>query len=95
MNAELTIINSNCPTVFFGVAVSSIRTEEDALNAIKNFCEMAPAEVIEATTDELKTLAEVNYDLYQVINNLIWKTELELGSYAWNNRFRMLNASLK
>ena len=94
MNTTITTISSNCPR-FFGVSANCIRTETDAVNAIKHFCEMAPAEVVSATVSELKALSEINPDLYNLINRLIWKAELPIGSYAWQNHFELLNAELK
>ena len=95
MNAIITIITTTVPSKFFGVPTRSITTETDAISAIKYFCEAAPAEVIDATAEELKVMSEINHDFYEVVNDLLWKVELPLGSYAWNNRFKLLNAELK
>lgn len=90
----ITTLRTTCPRYFFGTPVAAIYTEADALNAIRKFCELAPQEVISATANELKVLSQVNRDFYNLINNLLWKVELPLGSYGWHNHFCLLNKHL-
>ena len=90
----ITTLPQACPRYFFGRPTSSIRCEADALAAIAFFCEHADANVISTTAEELRTLAEVNPQVYNIINSLLWKAELPLGSYGWQNRFNLLNAAL-
>lgn len=90
----ITALPQACPRYFFGRPTSSIRCEADALAAIAFFCEHADANVISTTAEELRALAEVNPQFYELVNQLIWKVELPLGSYGWKNHFQLLNKHL-
>jgi hypothetical protein len=82
-------------TKFFGIELNRINSREDAAKAVKLFCQLATAEEVSAARKELKALSEINNNLYEVVNDIIWSIELPLGSHAWRNRFQLLNAEFK
>lgn len=82
-------------TKFFGIELNRISSLEDAACAVKGFCQLATAEEVSAARKELKKLSTTNPMWYNIINDLLWHTELPLSSHTWKNRFKMLNASLK
>jgi hypothetical protein len=81
--------------IFFGVPAVQINSLEDAACAVKGFCQLATAEEVSVARKELKMLSTTNPMWYNIINDILWDIELPLGSHAWRNRFKLLNAEFK
>jgi hypothetical protein len=82
-------------TKFFGTELNRISSMEDVACAVKGFCQLATADEISSARKELKMLSTTNPMWYNIINDILWDIELPLGSHAWKNRFRLLNAEFK
>lgn len=85
---------NNVPTKFFGVSTTNIKTPEEAACALRGFCQMADHNDIYEARKELRRLSIDNRGLYDLINELLWSLEFDLGSKGWDNRYLLLNAAI-
>lgn len=82
----------NSPVVkFYGVSLTSIRTEADAINALDAFIRNASDREVEEACKELENV--VSRPVREVIRSLLWKLEYELSSEEWLRCFNLKYAS--
>lgn len=78
------------PTKFYGVPMSGIRTEAQALAALDQFIKNASDEEVSEAIHELE---HMNRPVRSVIRSLLWKLEYELDSQEWLRCFNLKYAS--
>lgn len=79
------------PTKFYGVPMSGIRTEAQALAALDQFIKNASDAEVEEACKELENV--VSRPVREVIRSLLWKLEYELDSQEWLRCFNLKYAS--
>ena len=82
------------PRKFFGYALADIRTPEDAVEALRNFCVSATHDEIFVARQELRQLRRYQPEVYNAINAILFNLEFPLDTTAWDNRFLLINAGL-
>ena len=82
------------PRKFFGYALADIRTPEDAVEALRNFCVPATHDEIFVARQELRQLRRYQPEVYNAINAILFNLEFPLDTTAWDNRFLLINAGL-
>lgn len=83
-------MNNKYPTKFYGVPMSSIRTEADAIRALDAFIRNASDREVEEAVKELEVMDSA---VRSVIRALLWKLEYPLSSEAWSRCFELTYAS--
>ena len=77
----------NSPVKFYGVSLSSIRTEADAVKALDQFIRNASEDEVSEAVRELEVT--VNPEVRRVINQLLWKLEYPLLSKEFERCFEL------
>lgn len=81
----------NNPVVkFYGVELTKIKTEADAIRALDAFIRNASDEEIEAACNELETLVN---PVRSIVRSLLWKLEYPLSSQEFIRCFDLKYAS--
>lgn len=82
----------NSPVVkFYGVSLTSIRTEADAIHALDAFIRNASEEEIAEAIHELERMD--NRPVRSIVRSLLWKLEYELSSQEWMRCFELKYAA--
>lgn len=82
----------NNPVVkFYGVELTKIKTEADALAALDYFIRNADDGEVEVACHELEHMD--NRQVRSIVRSLLWKLEYELSSEAWMRCFNLKYAA--
>lgn len=79
------------PTKFYGVPMSGIRTEAEAVAALDQFIRNASDREVEEAINELENL--VSNSVRDVIIELLWKIEYPVSSEEWLRCFNLKYAA--
>lgn len=80
-------MNNKYPVKFYGVPMSSIRTEADAVKALDEFIRNASEDEVSEACNELEL--SVNPEVRRVINQLLWKLEYPLLTEEFERCFTL------